>query len=148
MTETPATLSAQAAPLEPAVSIFDFNKVAAFNALQAAGITQIVVSFDGYGDSGQIEDISASNGEEAVAMPEAMIEILDATWPQSEPSLSSVSLPAAVENLAYDVLSQTHCGWENNDGAFGDIIFDAAARTITLDYNERYTESENFTHIL
>ncbi|WP_367274252.1 DUF6878 family protein [Acidocella sp.] len=28
------------------------------------------------------------------------------------------------------------------------MIFDTAARTITLDYNERFTSSENFTHVL
>ena len=52
----------------------------------------------------------------------------------------------AVECLAYDVLERTHGGWENNDGAYGDITFDVAERTITLDYNERYTASENYTH--
>jgi hypothetical protein len=36
----------------------------------------------------------------------------------------------------------THCGWENNDGAYGDFIFDVAKRTITLDFNERYTASD------
>ncbi len=149
MTKPHETLPAQKAPpLEPAVSPFDFNKAAIFNALDAAGISQIVVSFDGYGDSGQIEDISASKGEESVPMPEAMIEILDTTWPQPEPSRSSVSLANAVENLVYDVLAQTHRGWENNDGAYGNIVFDAAARVIKLDYNERCTDSENFTHIL
>jgi hypothetical protein len=133
---------------QPVSSPFDLNKAAVFTALTAAGITQIIVSFDGYGDSGQIEDISAKSGDESLPVPEGEIEILDAAWPQSELRQSSVSLHTAVENLAYDVLAQTHCGWENNDGAYGDIIFDAAARTITLDYNERYTESENFTHIL
>ena len=35
---------------------------------------------------------------------------------------------------------------ENNDGAYGDVIFDTEEETITLDYNERYTASENYTH--
>ena len=55
-------------------------------------------------------------------------------------------IAAVVESLAYDVLEKTHCGWENSDGAYGDVIFDVADGVITLDYNERYTASENYTH--
>jgi hypothetical protein len=149
MTEISEPSATQATPpFVPSTYPFDFNKAAIFTALEAAGITEITVTFDGYGDSGQIEDISASIGETPAPMPDCMIETLGIVWPQTEPALSSISLATAVENLAYDVLAQTHCGWENNDGAYGDIVFDAAARTITLDYNERYTESENFTHTL
>ena len=50
----------------------------------------------------------------------------------------------AIETLAYDFLDKTQSGWENNEGAYGDFTFDVAARTITLDYNERRTESEIF----
>ena len=35
------------------------NKSALFSVLSAAGITSVDVSFDGYGDSGQIESIDA-----------------------------------------------------------------------------------------
>ena len=35
------------------------NKDALFDALAAAGIETVTVTFDGYGDSGQIEDIEA-----------------------------------------------------------------------------------------
>ena len=48
--------------------------------------------------------------------------------------------------VAYDFLSETHGGWENNDGAYGEFSFDVAARTITLDYNERYTATEFYSH--
>ena len=51
-----------------------------------------------------------------------------------------------VEQLAYDFLSDTHGGWENNDGAYGEFCFDAGARCIHLEFNERFTSSELFTH--
>jgi hypothetical protein len=41
----------------------------------------------------------------------------------------------------------THDGWENSDGAYGDFTFDIAERTITLDYNERYMQSEYSQHL-
>lgn len=126
--------------------LFSTNKATLFNMLEPTGVTSIIVSFDGYGDSGQIEDVEVRAGGETVSVPEAIIEIAQTVWGQSEPDRSTVSIATAVESLAYDVLERTHGGWENNDGAYGDIVFDVAARTVTLDYNERYTASENHTH--
>ena len=126
--------------------LFTLNKATLLNALTLAGVTRVVVSFDGYGDSGQIENIEAQAVDDPVTMPVAAIELAEAVWDQAEPKRSFVSIAEAVESLAYDVLGRTHCGWENNDGAYGDVTFDVAEETITLDYNERYTASENYTH--
>jgi hypothetical protein len=123
------------------------NQAALFGSLAAAGITLIVVTFDGYGDSGQIENIEAKAGDAVVAMPAGEVEIAEAIWDQPEPGRSTVSIADAIERLAYNLLEQTHCGWENNDGAYGDFTFDVAERTITLDYNERYTASEYSQHV-
>jgi len=123
------------------------NKTALFDALAAAGVTHVMVSFDGYGDSGQIENIEVKAGDASVAMPQAEIEIARAVWDQAEPERSPVSIADAIEQLAYDFLEQTHSGWEDNDGAYGDFTFDVAARTITLDYNERTTDSEYSQHV-
>jgi hypothetical protein len=139
--ETQAALRAQ---LE--AELFNLNKAVLLNALALAGVTHVVVTFDGYGDSGQIESVEAKASDNDIAMPGASIEIAEAIWGQSEPERSTVSLATAIESLAYDVLERTHCGWENNDGAYGDIVFDVAGHTITLDYNERYTTSENYSH--
>ena len=38
------------------------NKAALLDALARAGITSVVVNFDGYGDSGQIERIDSPRG--------------------------------------------------------------------------------------
>lgn len=58
----------------------------------------------------------------------------------------SEPLAEAIETLAYAFLESTHGGWENNGGAYGEFDFDVAAGTITLDYNERFESSENYTH--
>ncbi|MGH6797137.1 MAG: DUF6878 family protein [Methylocella sp.] len=123
------------------------NKAALFDALVIAGVTLVVASFDGYGDSGQIENVEAKAGDAVVAMPEGTIEIADAVWDQIEPNRSAISIADAIERLVYDFLTNTHCGWENNDGAYGDFTFDVAERTITLDYNERYTTSDYSQHV-
>lgn len=126
--------------------VFKQNKAAFLDALAAAGITAIIVSFDGYGDSGQIENVEVRIGDDQARIPAGTIEVGEALWGEVELERSAVSISAAVESLAYDVLEQTHSSWEDNDGAYGDIVFDVAERTITLDYNERYTASENYTH--
>jgi hypothetical protein len=123
------------------------NKAALFEALSAAGVTLVVVSFDGYGDSGQIENVEVKAGDTVAPMPEYTIEIADAVWDQPAPNRTTISIADAIERLVYDLLNDTHCGWENNDGAYGDFTFDVAERTITLDYNERYTASDYSQHV-
>lgn len=99
------------------------NRTALFSALAAAGVTRVVVSFDGYGDSGQIENVEVKAGDATVAMPETQIEVACAAWGQAEPERSLVSVASAIEALAYDLLGQAYCGWENNEGAYGQFTF-------------------------
>jgi hypothetical protein len=123
------------------------NKAVLFDALAAADVTLVVVSFDGYGDSGQIENVEVKASDTVIAMPEGTIEIAEAVWDQIQPDRSTISIADVIERLVYDFLTDTHCGWENNDGACGDFTIDVAARTITLDYNERYTASDYSQHV-
>jgi hypothetical protein len=123
------------------------NKAALFDALAAAGVTLIVAAFDGYGDSGQIENVEVKAGDTVVDMPGGEIEIATAVWDQAEPDRSMASIRDVIEVFVYDLLGQTHDGWENSDGAYGDFTFDVAERTITLDYNERYMESDYSQHV-
>lgn len=118
-----------------------FNKKAVFDALSAAGITAVIVHFDGCGDSGQIESIEAFAGEKP-----ADIEIADSPWGQPEITYSRGSITDSIEAMAYDYLRQTHAGWEDNEGAYGDFTFDVPSRSISLDYNERYIETTFSQH--
>ncbi len=123
------------------------NKTAVFDALAAAGITIVVVAFDGYGDSGQIENVEAKAGEHLVALPSGEVEIASAVWDQADPERTAMAVHDAIELLIFDFLGMTHDGWENSDGAYGDFTFDIAERTITLDYSERYMQSEYSLHV-
>ena len=57
-----------------------------------------------------------------------------------------VGFEQAVEALVCDFLSDTQGGWENDDGAYVEFCFDARARSIHLEFNERFTSSELFAH--
>ena len=60
------------------------NKDRLFDGLTTAGITHVTVTFDGAGDSGQIESIGAWSSETAVEFPETEIEYAALTWDDPE----------------------------------------------------------------
>ena len=124
------------------------NKTTLFDALATAGITTVVVNFDGCGDSGQIEMLEAKAGDDVIPLPTVQIEIASAVWGSATIDRQTRPLEEAIEILVYDVLNQKHGGWANNDGAYGEFTFDVAERTITLDYNERHMESDHSMHVL
>ena len=50
-----------------------------------------------------------------------------------------------MDDFAWTILAEYHCGFENNDGGFGTITVNAAEATVTLDHNDRVVESVNTT---
>ncbi|MEO1137823.1 MAG: DUF6878 family protein [Pseudomonadota bacterium] len=122
------------------------NKAALFTVLSDAGITHIDVTFDGYGDSGQIESIDAKIVETAAPLPEASVTLSIVGWRDADLTERTMSFRDAIEHLAYDCLAQAHGGWENNEGAFGTFLFDVTDQSITLDYNQRFEDIESFEH--
>ena len=124
----------------------ELNKAVLFDALAPAGITIINVEFDGEGDSGQINGVSALAGDQPADLPATKLTIHQLRWGQTEPTASEFTLEAAIEALCYDYLEQEHDGWENNDGGYGEFIIDVAERTISLEFCSRYTDIEKFNH--
>ena len=122
------------------------NKTALLDALAAAGISSVVVTFDGSGDSGQIEGVDARIGDTATELPATAVEITSPLWEGAGLETRTLPLAEAIEQLAYDLLEETHDGWENNDGAFGEFTFDVAEGVIRLDHNERFETSEYSGH--
>jgi tRNA(Arg) A34 adenosine deaminase TadA len=123
------------------------NKAALFDALAAAGISRVVVCFDGSGDAGQIESVTACAADDAeVALPGTAIAMREVIFDGPAVVTEQRSVGEAIEIMAYAFLEETHAGWENDDGAFGAFIFSVAERAITLDYNERYTATNVSAH--
>jgi hypothetical protein len=121
------------------------NKPIVFDALAAAGLTR-QVEFDGEGDSGQIEGIYAYAGDARAELPESSLTLHQAAQNKGDPKTTTVSLHDAIETLCYDYLSQTHGGWENNDGAYGTFEVRCPNRSIRLDFNERFSDSTHHSH--
>lgn len=118
-------------------------KASLFDTLEEQGIVLVTVSFDGCGDSGQIEAMVAYDEHGAVPLTEPAPTIA-ATDPGTADVDDQRPLADAIETLAYDLLESEHGGWEINEGAFGEFRFDVADRTITLGCHMRI-ETTDFT---
>ena len=111
------------------------------------GIASVVIRFDGCGDSGQIEEMEAHDGQGvSLTIPATLIEILDLPWDGEIARAQVMPLDQSLEAYTYRLLGSSHPGWENNDGAFGEFSFDVVAGTIRLDHHERYTAIEDYSH--
>jgi hypothetical protein len=121
-------------------------KTCLFDCLEDAGLILITVDFDGSGDSGQIEGIFAFDEYGEVAVPRASLPCISLNPVARADTTELQSVSDVVEALAYDLLEEEHGGWENNDGAYGELRFDVTDRTITLAYHERIMTSEYSEH--
>jgi hypothetical protein len=129
------------------------NKAAVMAALAAAGITSVTVAFDGYGDDGQIESIVAQSGELTVQLPDGFVAIVGSedegtisSGEEASESHGDTPLTEAIESLCYEYLEEAHSGWEVNDGAYGTFVFTVADGSVVLDFNLRFSDSENYEH--
>ena len=123
------------------------NKAGLFAVLQAAGVHRVTVHFDGAGDSGQIESIDATAPDEsATELSDGTIEIRTPLWDGSGVLPETMPVREAIEKLAYDFLEEVHDGWENEDGAYGEFVFDVDECTIRLEYNERVMTTSYSEH--
>ena len=86
--------------------------------LRALGIAQVIAEYEGYGDSGNIEDVTVQ--PVGVELPD--------------------DLSLRVGDFAWSVAYHQHPGFENNDGGYGTLTWDVTADSITLDHADRYVE--------
>ena len=77
------------------------NKAALFDALAAAGISRVVVCFDGCGDAGQIESVTACAADETeVALPGAAIAMREVIFDGPTVVTEQRSVGEAIEIMA------------------------------------------------
>jgi hypothetical protein len=108
-------------------------KPALINALASLGVAKVIVEYDGEGDSGQINSVSATG---AGGQP------VDLTRPAPNPigDGSHATLAAVIELFAWDALDVYHAGFENNDGGFGALTIEVGEGRFTLEHNSRFVD--------
>ena len=147
LVDTP--VAARTAPRGEAPSLM----LAAICAIAAHhGIRTITVAYDGYGDEGQIETVTLQGepDEETQLAPEiAMPDDPCTSWAvpyQGDASEVETTFARAIDDLGYEMLAQKHAGWEDGEGAFGELVVDVASRKATLEHSVRFIETESHTH--
>ena len=92
--------------------------------LRLVGVREISGTYDGYGDSGNFEDICLDGGK----------------------IIPSDDLCQAIGNFVWDVAYYHHNGFENNEGGFGEMTWDIDADAISLDHHARFIETAHSFH--
>lgn len=91
--------------------------------LKACKVARVVADYEGCGDSGSLETLRFLSAAEVEATP-----------PLDGP------LQDAVQDDLYDLLEARQPGWENNDGAFGEFVWDLEADTLEHQHHARFSD--------
>ena len=92
--------------------------------LRALGVTNIEVQYEGYGDSGNVEDV--------VVSPDT-ITLTD-------------DLRRRVEDFGWDFAYALSPGFENNEGGYGELTWSLEADKIDVSHSNRYIETNTTEH--
>lgn len=133
----------------PADTILSHNRTVLLDALRAAGAASAVVTYSGYGDSGNTNEIQILDaegqeirGNQTVSIQREDGRYVDGQW-QSTCFAADMSLRDALDAFADRVVGHYHAGYENGDGGEGEITFDCASGTVRMAHRDFYTEHVN-----
>jgi hypothetical protein len=134
------------------------NAKALFDTLADTKVVSIEATFDGCGDSGQINDIFfLDHRGKGLACPKLVVkgshQGYHHEWDEKKKEFVEVGggegdVSKVVEEICYDRLAAYHPGWEINGGSCGTFRFDVLNRKIELEFNQRvesfHSSSETF----
>ncbi len=92
--------------------------------LRTQGIEEVTVSYEGYGDSGNVEDVTVKPA-----------------GTETPPDLTT-----KLEEFGWDFAYDQHPGFENNEGGYGTLTWNVTTDSITLDHADRYIETSHTLH--
>lgn len=124
------------------------NKKLLFNILKKNKITGGYCEFDGSGDSGSIGDVTIEEGHKDNIFLEPVFgaKILEHVQYSKEGGQEFIlkenetNVGELIQAICYDFLEYHHCGWETNDGSYGNFSFSVADDKFYLTFYERRTE--------
>lgn len=123
--------------------------------LKEQGVDYFVVTFDGSGDSGQIESVDAydANGMVinvgGVSTPferkESYFCNAQSRWAERR-VMVEISLTNAIEECVYKMLENVGIDWYNNDGGFGDVRLKLNPLEIEANISQRQTSTTDYSY--
>jgi hypothetical protein len=125
------------------------------------GIEKVVICFDGYGDEGQIEGITATRADGGESSLEWFADIPgkeigngDRVWDGTlqqhvySDGCRPMTMHELMEEWAFELIGIVQPGWETEDGSYGEIVIFPAGNSVQCDFHNRYTEVEITHHEL
>ena len=98
------------------------------NYLDALGIKRLVVQYSGSGDSGQTDDINTEPAKRDL--------LLDELFEDTEKSLKEI-----LDEFTWQAIEEHEGGFYNNEGGYGEVVFDTKNRTVTMEHNNYVQET-------
>ena len=92
--------------------------------LRALGVTNIEVQYEGYGDSGNVEDVVVT--PDTIKLAEEMRR--------------------RVEDFGWDFAYALSPGFENNEGGYGELTWALEVDKIAVSHSNRYIETDTTEH--
>ncbi|MFL6605780.1 MAG: DUF6878 family protein [Steroidobacteraceae bacterium] len=113
--------------------------------LREQGIQRVVITFDGCGDSGSIDDAqfdpSSPTAEAVIVEVIEIVMVREGDGWKSERQLIRLELAQAIYLLAEDFIEETGIDWSDQDGGFGELNIDVEAGTVSLEISTRFTDT-------
>ena len=110
------------------------------------------IEYGGSGDSGSVHNVCITTGDGSPFDDQVAIDVLvrenrfvDGTWHYAT-VVQSTTLRQALEDFAEQALEALPGGWENNEGADGEVVFvldKSGAASVRVEHNAYFTESDH-----
>jgi hypothetical protein len=124
------------------------NKRTLLDALRASGACRAAVSYEGGGDSGYADNVSAQDAGNAEIALTSMTKYFvvqctrkDSLW-HWQVVEQERTLAETMADFAMQLVCRLHAGWENNEGGFGKVVFDIDAGLVRIEHSTYVVETE------
>lgn len=143
------------------------NKEIIFKVLKSLKIKEVRVDYSGYGDSGQIDDLTFYRSSKKPIEIQPLTRGLRISGLKHctggyivnpngnfgftrsyEDRPTTSDLEEVIKDLCYDLLEERHGGWEINSGSNGQFRFAVPENTIHWEHNDIIESTETSSHII
>lgn len=132
--------------------VLKYNKTMIQNLLKNSKATKVVITYNGGGDEGHIDDVKIYAGKKEIEVKGVEVEYytVSGEWTgnsfKREMQKTKMGLATALETFAEQCLDDIGYDWVNNEGGFGDIEFDVKGGKVLVKHNQRIESSEYSEH--
>ena len=126
------------------------NKRVVMEAMKRLGVTKVVVTYCGGGDSGGIEDVQIEGGEGAADETLRLVRVVHSYYLDETQIFDGLErdFKDAISEFAEDLIDHAGHGYEEDEGGYGEVTIvapddDNPEGLITVDHNDRIITTKN-----